>query len=283
MTDRPDRGRPAGKVPLACAVEIAPDAESLAARAADRVTAALSEAIRLRGAGHLMLTGGTTPKRLYELLAVAPRREMVDWSRVWLWMGDERFVPDHDALSNARLATLTLLGPTGVPVPADQVRFIPTGQATREGRSADWCALRYAEEMRRHLPASDDRDPVVDVLLLGVGSDGHVLSVFPGRGWTDADRRSAFAVPAPGHIDPKVGRVTVSPRLIGAARAVLVLVQGETKAEIVAEVLGAPSGANRYPAALARGPNTTWMIDQAAAAKLVMPGSSAPDENREAL
>ena len=128
--------------------------------------------------------------------------------------------------------------PAGVPIPLDQVHPFPTGEAIGGGRGPAWCAATLADELRSDGPAAtEDGWPAFDLLLLGVGSDGHLLSVFPGSPALDSTEL-AMAIPAPTHIGPHVERVTLNPAVVGAARQVLVVVTGTAKAAVLAEIFG---------------------------------------------
>jgi 6-phosphogluconolactonase len=155
----------------------------------------------------------------------------------------------------------------GAPIPAANVHPVPTTEAIAEGRDADWCAARYAEMLKTDGPETDDDWPVFDLLLLGVGPDGHILSVFPGSPTFDR-AEVALGVPAPTDIEPHVARVTLNPAVVGAARSVIVVSHGEAKAEVLRDVLAGPRDPRRLPAQLARRPGAAWIFDRAAARRL---------------
>lgn len=247
---------------------VVPDAEAMAEAAADRVVALLGGAIEVRGLAHVALTGGSTAIGLYRALLEPARRDAIDWSRVEFWWGDERYVPPDDPASNARLARDTLLG-GGLPIAAERIHPFPVEAAMREGRGAAWAAATYGASLREQVPLGPDGLPIFDLVLLGMGGDGHVLSVFPDSPALDDDAPLVLDVPAPTHIEPHVPRVTLNPRLVTAARAVLVMCHGVAKAGRVAEVLEGPEDPRTLPAQLARGPNAVWLLDAAAASELV--------------
>jgi len=260
-----------------------PDACSLAA--AERIVEILDVAIDDHGEAHWATTGGSAPGGIYRHLADSLREE-IDWRKVRLWWTDERFVPHDHPLSNAKLAEDLLLDASafsgqsgsgasgadvltgrqpGVGIRAADVHPFPTGIAIGEGRDPDWCAARYVSELRADGPdENDDEVPAFDLMLLGVGPDGHILSVFPN---SDAFDRDAWAlgVPAPTHVEPHVPRVTLNPALVTAAHEVVVVSHGDGKAEILRDVLGGPRDPRRLPAQLARRPGATWILDRAAA------------------
>jgi 6-phosphogluconolactonase len=261
------------------------DAEACSALAAERIAAILTEAVTERGRAHWATTGGSTPAGIYRHLAGPPLRDAVPWDGVELWWGDDRFVPRDHPLSNVKVAADILLeigalsgesgtGDYGVdvgggrlpgaPIPATNVHPVPTAEAIGESQDVDWCAARYAEMLRSDGLPIEDGWPVFDLVLLGIGPDGHVLSVFPGSETFDRSE-IAIGVPAPMHIEPHVPRITLNPAVLGVARTVLVVSHGDAKARILAEVLSAARDPRRLPAQLARRSGATWILDQAAA------------------
>jgi 6-phosphogluconolactonase len=261
-------------------IVVVADPETVAAEAAERIVAALDGAIAARGRADWATTGGSTPVGIYRRLVAPPLREAVDWASVHVWWGDDRFVPRDHPLSNVKAFDDVMLdigdleegtagGPgRGVPIPADQVHPFPTGEAIGNGRGAGWCAATLADELRAAGLPTVDGWPAFDLLLLGVGADGHLLSVFPGSAALDASEL-AMSIPAPGHIDPKVERVTLNPAVVAAARSVLMVLSGADKADAVARALGGSEvDPRRVPAGLARRSGATWILDEAAAGKL---------------
>jgi 6-phosphogluconolactonase len=245
---------------------VVPHARAVAEAAADRVVAILGGAVESRGAAHLALTGGSTAGALYDALREPARRAALDWRLVEVWWGDERLVPSGDARSNVRGAAAILDVEGGLGFDARRIHPFPIDEATELGNDAAWVAVTYAARLRERLPA-DDGLPVFDLVLLGMGPDGHILSVFPDSPALAADAPLVVDVPAPSHVEPHVARVTLNPRLVAAARAVLVMVTGGAKAAAVAEVLDGQLDVTRLPAQLARGSNATWIIDRAAAGR----------------
>lgn len=264
------------------------DAETCSALAAERIGATLSDAAGARGRAHWATTGGSTPGEIYRRMAVPPLRDDVPWDLVDLWWGDERFVPHDHPLSNVKIATAELLdigglsgesgsgasatdvlaGRTaGAPIPAGNIHPIPTGLAIGEGRDAAWCATRYGEMLRTDGPPAEGGWPAFDLVLLGMGPDGHILSVFPGSEAFDSDEL-VMAIPAPTHVEPHVQRVTLNPRILEAARQIMVVSYGDAKAPALADVFGETRDPRRWPAQLARRAGATWIVDEAAAAAL---------------
>jgi 6-phosphogluconolactonase len=270
-------------------VVVLADEYELAQEAAQRLTEALGAAIAQRGEAHLALTGGSSAVALYRELSQAEWRGAVDWRRVHLWWGDERFVPVDHPESNAGLAYNLLLAEAartgesgtgaqavdvnsgdaaGLPVPAANVHPLHVEQALSGTDAAGLVAQHYSEALRGLLPRGRGGLPAYDVILLGVGSDGHVMSVFPGSPALEPDAPLVLSLPAPEHIEPHLPRITLNPRLFEAAGLLLVMVSGLDKAEVLSEVLrGRPEPA-QLPARLAARPNAVWLLDRAAASRL---------------
>jgi 6-phosphogluconolactonase len=271
------------------ALIVLPTPEATSREAAIRIADALAAAVDARGRADWATTGGSTPAAIYRELGEPRLRRAVPWEAVQLWWGDDRYVPRDHPLSNVRLADQLLLGgtryadgagelgsladphpehhPAGVPLPVENVHPFPTGEAIGEGHGPDWCAARYVAELRASRIAVEDGWPAFDVALLGIGPDGHVLSVFPR---SDAFHATewALAIPAPSHVEPHVERVTLNPRVIDVAGLVLAVVHGEAKADVVAEIFGSERDPRRWPAQLARRAGAVWLLDEAAAARL---------------
>jgi 6-phosphogluconolactonase len=149
-------------------------ADQLAARAADRIISAAGDAIRARGRFTLALSGGSTPEKTYGLLASPERSTKLDWSRIYLFFGDDRFVPHDDPRSNCEMATRSLL--SKAPIADDHVFKIPTNAA-----SPAEAAKKYEQILATFfgVPVAGP-PPAFDLILLGLGDDGHTASLFPG-------------------------------------------------------------------------------------------------------
>lgn len=260
-------------------IVVVADPDAAAAAAAGRIAAILAEAVTTRGRADWATTGGSSVVGIYRRLVTAPLRDAVPWHAVHVWWGDDRYVPRDHPLSNVKPLDDILLaiglteegvaggrGP-GVPLPTANLHPFRTTEAIGRSHGPAWCAAALADELTgADLPANGPW-PAFDLLLLGVGADGHLLSVFPGSAALGATEL-ALAIPAPGHIEPHVERVTVNPALVGAARRVLVVASGGAKAAVLADVFGETRDPARWPAQLARRAEATWILDAAAAASL---------------
>jgi 6-phosphogluconolactonase len=236
-------------------IVIVPDAEALAREAAQRFVQLAREAAGSRGRFSAALSGGSTPGHLYRLLAGAPYRDQVPWEEVHLFWGDERCVPPGDPGSNYRLADEELIA--HVPIPADNVHRV------RGELETDAAARAYERELHDYFCGPRAR---FDLVLLGLGEDGHTASLFPGSPLlAGAERLVAPAMAA--YQDRPAQRVTLTLAAINTARQVLFLVSGEAKAGIVQAVR---EGEGRFPAGLVRptAGQLTWLLDTAAAANL---------------
>lgn len=220
----------------------------------------LRGAVEARGIAHWATTGGSSAPAIYRALAALSGEEAVPWDRVHTWWGDDRFVRHTDPLSN-------VLPINGTGIPAGNQHPIPTDEAIAAGAGPARAAERYVAELADALPSDVDGLPVFDLVILGVGPDGHILSVFPGSAAWDAEA-SVVAVPAPAHIEPHVDRVTLNPRVVGAARAVLVTTAGASKAANLARAWSGHAEPRDVPVAATLLPTATWLLDETAAAEL---------------
>jgi 6-phosphogluconolactonase len=258
-------------------IVVLPDKQAVAAESARRLVDALADAVEQRGEAHLALTGGSSAVALYSELVRPEWHAALDWRRVHLWWGDDRFVPVDHSDSNIGMAYEMLLNPDegdGLPVPAENIHPFEIDEALSESNAADLVAQRYAEQLDEILPTGGDGLPAFDVILLGVGGDGHLMSVFPDSEAFEPDTPLVFAVPAPEHIGPHLPRVTLHPRLFGAAGRLLVMISGEDKAEVLADILEGERDPRRLPAQLAVRPNALWLLDEKAAGRLRQPTST---------
>lgn len=243
------------------AVDISSFADASAARIAELV----GRSVANRGVAHVALTGGHTPELTYAALADPARthRDQIDWSRVHLYWGDERHVPPDHPDSNFGMAERTLVG--HIPIPPANVHRIRA-----ELPDARAAAAQYEGEL----------PDVFDVMLLGLGDDCHIASIFPGSEllspWSATDTgmppsesgENVKAVLVP-HLES--WRITLTPPAILESDAIVMLVTGANKASAVAEAIDAPLDVMRYPGQLLRNVDdrVEWIIDEAAASRLV--------------
>lgn len=248
------------------ALLVVPDAAAVATMTAERIAIALTAAVRRRGRADWATTGGSTAPDIYRHLIADPSRTEVPWADVHLWWGDDRFVPRDHPLSNILPVDRILLDPDdGVALPPEHVHPFRTTEAIGAGLDAAWAAAALAGELASADVPARDGWPAFDLVVVGVGGDGHLLSVFPESPAFDSTAW-ALAIPAPTHIDPQVERMTLNPAVIGAAGEVLVAASGHAKAPVLRDIFGAAADPRRWPAQLARRPGATWILDEAAAA-----------------
>lgn len=230
--------------------------EHLSQAVAEAVADRLNEAVDARGRGTLVLSGGSTPNRLYGLLA-ADYADRIPWEKLHLFWGDERYVPHSDDASNFGTAHAHLLD--HVPVPAEHVHPFPTDVAP-----PDAAADAYAVELEAFFGGSP---PVFDVVLLGLGDDGHTASLFPGSPALDVDDRWVTTARAP---HPPHQRLTLTFPVLDQARNLYFLVSGSKKVDALRCAFGQPSSLSSCPAARLRptSGNLIWWVDADAAAGL---------------
>jgi 6-phosphogluconolactonase len=240
-------------------IVVVPDLRALARRAAERILECARRAVGARGACAVALSGGETPRPVYQTLAGSALADAMPWDAVDWFFGDERAVPADDRESNYRMVREALLASR--PQALSRLHRMP---ADAEDAAAG--AAAYA----RLLP-----DPL-DLVLLGMGEDGHTASLFPGSSLLRSCTERVAPVTGS---KPPFRRMTITPPVIESARDVLVLVAGPAKAETLARVLEGPPDVESLPAQLAlRG---TWVVD-AAAARLLRGGSAPPAPGRGA-
>ncbi len=227
------------------------DAEALAKAAADRILARIAANA---GRVAICLTGGSSPKQLYQLLATDGYRSRIPWDRVHWFIGDERFVPADDPLNNMGTARRIFLDSYA---PASNIHPIPTDTANPQE-----AARRYENKLQSFYGADrlDSTRPSFDVVLMGVGPDGHTASLFPNYPALENTDRWVVEVPT-AHVEPFVPRVTLTLPALGSCREMLFEVSGSDKRAILTRVLdGEDLPANR---AHSTG-ETIWLVDRAA-------------------
>jgi 6-phosphogluconolactonase len=232
------------------------DAGAVALALAESFVAAGRAAIAERGAFAVALSGGNTPRAAYALLAAEPLRTSLRWNEVFIYFGDERCVPPDDERSNYRMAREAFLD--AVPIPSANVARM-RGEA-----DPGLAANEYASILRTDLGAN----PRFDLIMLGLGEDGHTASLFPGIGQVIEENSLVEAAYAQSQA---MWRISFTPMLINAARRVVFAVEGVAKARALAAVLEGPSEPMTYPAQVVQ-PSSgelTWLVDEAAASLLV--------------
>jgi 6-phosphogluconolactonase len=242
-------------------VHVFSDHDALSRHAAELLLRQAGQAVKARGRFLWALSGGGTPERLYRMLAEPPFSKAMPWSACHLFWGDERLVPPSAAGSNFGQVEATLLD--RVPVPASQVHRI-RGELAPEEAVADYA---------RHLSANASAGrpwPRFDLALMGLGSDGHTASLFPGPPGLEEQRQPTLAVTGE-YAGRPTRRVTLTPAVFNDSRLLLFLVTGAAKAEAVSRVLeAAPDSRSPLPAARLwpTAGAITWLLDEAAAAAL---------------
>ena len=241
-------------------IRVFADAEAVSRTAADEFIRCAREAVAARGRFTVALSGGSTPKRLYQLLADAPFRDQVDWGKVEFFWGDERSVPPDHNDSNYHTAREAML--RRLSIPPEHIHRMEAERTDRDAAARDYEAV-IARVF--NVPAGGP-PPALDLILLGMGPDGHTASLFPhttglketGR-WVVVNYVPKFAT----------DRVTFTVPLLNKAREVLFLIAGTDKAEPLHEVLEGPPNSDLYPSQLVKPAGSlVFFVDRAAAAKL---------------
>jgi len=240
-------------------VIILADPELMAAAAAARLITALVDAQAARGHAHLVVTGGTGGAAVQQAVAACAARDAVDWAAVDVWWGDERFLPSGDPERNETQARGFLLDA----LPLDPARMHPMPASDGAfGDDVDAAAAGYAAELAAAATPGSAL-PVFDVLLLGVGPDGHVASLFPGHPGFAVHEGTAIAVR--NSPKPPPTRISLTLPALQTARQTWLLATGEGKADVVGRALGGEA----LPSGSVHGTERTlWLLDRAAAAKL---------------
>ena len=236
-------------------LRIFPDAAGVTAALAQAFANAARAAVAQGETFEVALSGGTTPKAAYLLLACEPFRSQIDWSTVFVYFGDERCVPPDNPASNYRMAYEALL--SAVPIPAEHV-FRMRGEI-----DPAIAANEYASLIRARL----GDHPHFDLVLLGLGDNAHTASLFPG---TAPDLDDNALVRAVNVQSENMWRITLTPETINGARSVVFAVEGAAKAPALHAVLEGPRDATQWPAQIVQPSHgtLTWLVDEAAASNL---------------
>jgi len=242
-------------------VTVVPDGSALARAAAVRFACAVEQAVAQRGHAFVALSGGTTPKQMGSILAREPYRSRIPWDRVHVFWGDERWVPLGSPESNAGEARRAFLDL--VPIPPGNVHTWDTAAESPRAAAASYeCLLREQFGEPSGIPR-------FDLVLLGMGDDGHTASLFPDTDALTADGRLAVANYVP---KMNASRLTLTAPLLNAGREILFLVGGPGKADTLEAVLEGPELPANFPVQLIRpdlpDSRLNWLVDEDAGAKL---------------
>ncbi|MCJ8209224.1 6-phosphogluconolactonase [Mucilaginibacter sp. RS28] len=237
-------------------VKVLEDQLQLSKEAAELFVKLAAEAVEVHGKFTVALTGGSSPEKLYDLLATPAYRDKVDWSKVHVFWGDERWVPLDDDQSNAKMAKRTLL--SKVPVPKENIFYM-----WADGKSPEEYAADYEQMVKKELGESLK----FDLILLGMGPDGHTASLFPHQPVLHEQTKLVDAY----YLAPQsMYRITLTAPLINKAKHIVVMLYGDNKANALYEVLEGEPNVELYPSQLLHpeSGDITWLVDKAAAALL---------------
>jgi 6-phosphogluconolactonase len=240
------------------------DRDDLGRKAADLFLEEAERAIAARGCFSVALSGGATPRALYQRLAGLPFSEKIPWAKVHLFWGDERAVPPDHPDSNYRMAYETLIA--HVPIPPENVHRMPA-----EKENLQTAAEEYEETLRRFFKLSKGEWPSFDLILLGVGPDGHVASLFPGSPALEEKKRWVIAV----YVERlKSSRLTLTLPVLNRGREILFLAAGKEKAETIRDILSDHSPRTDLPARRVQPDNggKIFLLDQEAAGLIIQDG-----------
>jgi 6-phosphogluconolactonase len=232
------------------------DAEALSEAAAKWIADIIAETLRSHPRFTIALSGGSTPERLHKILAAAPYKEQIDWSKLHIFWGDERAVPFQDSRNNAKMAFETLLN--FVPVPAAHIHVMRTDIPPERS------AIEYEKILHTYF---GETGPSFDLVLLGMGDDGHTLSLFPGTAVIHEEKlwATSFFLQA-----QDMHRITLTRPIVNRAARVAFLTTGPKKAHALKEVLKGKYNPDLYPSQtiMPQAGELHWFVDEAAAAEL---------------
>lgn len=237
-------------------IQAFPNLEAISHKAAEIFLNFSRSSLQSKKSFMVALSGGSTPRKFYYLLGCTPYCRQIEWQRIHFFWVDERCVPPDHEQSNFKTVYDTLL--SRVPVPREKIHRI------RGEENPEEAAREYEEVMKTFWGKNDI--PAFDLIVLGMGEDGHTASLFPGAEALREEKR--FAIPVY-RKKPEISRVSLTLPVLNNASQILFLVSGQAKAKVLAEILGCGETKNHYPAGLvspAHG-KMTWLIDQYAAGK----------------
>jgi len=232
------------------------DAEALSEAVAKWIVDIIADTLKKHDRFTIALSGGSTPERLHRLLASSPYKEQVDWSKLHIFWGDERAVPFEDSRNNAKMAYDTLLN--FVPVPAAQIHVM------RTDISPEQSAIEYEKILHQYF---GETGPSFDLVLLGMGDDGHTLSLFPGTAVVHEEKvwATSFFLQA-----QDMYRITLTRPIVNRSARIAFLTTGPKKAHALKEVLKGEYNPDQYPSQtiMPQAGELHWFVDEAAAAEL---------------
>lgn len=237
-------------------IHIYPTLQEVSMAAAELFVQKVSQAVKQRGQCHVVLAGGETPRHTYEIVGASPYCARLPWKDIHMYWGDERCVPAAHHLSNQKMARQSLLN--HVPIPPENIHPITYEDSPQQA------AEKYELLLRQLLGQTH---PQFDLILLGLGNDGHTASLFP---YTDVLQEKESWVSPVYLQEQDMYRITLTPPILNQGRDILFLISGANKQQVVREVVEGPKDTTRLPAQLIQPPNGNvyWLLDQEAAALL---------------
>ncbi|QNF35331.1 6-phosphogluconolactonase [Adhaeribacter swui] len=237
-------------------IQIFKNITALSQAAAEIFVQVAQAAVKEKGKFSVALTGGSSPEGMYRLLAQSPYREQVPWEQTYIFWGDERWVPLTDERSNAKMAFETLL--SHVPVPKNHIYPMWADVAPEQ------FASDYEDLLKKYF---DDEELLFDLMLLGMGDDGHTASLFPGTAVLQEQDRWVQAY----YLEPQhMHRITLTAPCLNRSKKIMFLTYGEKKANALYEVQEGARNPQKYPSQLIEPltKDVVWLVDEAAASKL---------------
>ena len=241
-------------------IEILSNPENLAQKCVEIFISEANKAIETRQFFYVALSGGSSPKRFFELLGTSPQSIRLAWHKIHIFWVDERYVPAISPKSNYKLAADTFLNK--VPIPLDNIHYIPT-----DSSDINTAARKYEDIIKSIFGLNEGQKPEFDLIILGMGQDGHTGSLFPNSYATFDTNDIACAVYV---LDEKLNRITLTHPVISAAKHLIVLVQGKEKASIFNTIMTTEPDEVRYPIHILWPilNKVTWLVDSEAAKEL---------------